>query len=177
MRIKIKQEQWTQARQIGEKRQQLEKQGILTQGWNGRTTETEAVGVLGELLICDLFNYTPDFVYGQQDKQDLIIDNKTVDVKTSLQKDPYPVFNYHMLVHKYQKPKQLYIFVLIEKHKLFAQVKGYCDRETLEEYSTTWMFKNCELYKLENKYLKEIEKLLKKGRGGCISCGTHNWMG
>lgn len=166
MKINLSDQLWTKAVEVGRKRQELEQEGIWTKGWSGRTIETEAVGVMGELIICNLFNYKPEFVYGKQDNQDLLIFNKTVDVKTSLQKNGFPIMSYDMLVHKYQKPKQLYIFVIISEDKRYALVRGWCDRATVDKYSTIWIYQNCELLKLSNQFLYDIELILPKENKG-----------
>jgi len=161
MNIDISLNDWVLAIDIGRKRQALEKKGIWKKGWSGRTIETESIGVIGEMLIARYLKVKPKFIFGKDDGEDLKINGKTIDVKTSLQKNTYPLNKMNMLVHKYQKPKDIYVFVVINENKDTAVLRGWCKREIVEE-SPIFIYKKCELFKIPNKMLKDIDTLKKE---------------
>ena len=116
--IPLNERLWIRARAIGKRRNDS---GKGSKGWGGRTTEQEAIGVIGELVACNFFEYKSDFVYGKSDVCDLMINGKTVDVKSSLMKEGWKISKLHLLAHKISHPTELYIRVLIshDKHKAY----------------------------------------------------------
>ncbi len=147
---------WIKARAIGKRRNDS---GKGSKGWGKRTTEQEAIGVIGELIACTYFGYKSDFVYGKSDVCDLMFNGKTVDVKTSLMKEGWRIIDLHLLAHKVSHPTELYIRVLISYDRRKGFICGWTTRKYLLDNAEDWKYNNHLLYRLPISELSDISLL------------------
>jgi len=88
-----------------------------------------------------------------------MINNKTVDVKTSLLKPWWDIRKLHLLAHKVSHKANIYIRVFITSDKKEAILAGWTSRANLEKYAKEWEYNNHTLFKLSLEYMSRIEDL------------------